>query len=123
MIKILIFIILGITGTVLTMQNTIQLPPAHVIREHLYNAHLSHFVDQTKIDTSLGDREINPSSFVVEVETHVYGYIQLLRIQMRKRIIQARIEKIIKCILQDSPDICRSLIYNLKNIGILMPAR
>ena len=99
----------------MAMDKTIKLPDAAVLKTRLCNAGLDHFVEKTKIDTDLANKELYPMGVAVAVETHLYDYNEYLKQPMMAAMMQMRKPEIIEILLKDHPN----AIQQLKTDGIL----
>jgi hypothetical protein len=102
----------------MAMDKTIKLPDAAILRTRLCNAGLDHFVEKTKIDTELANKELYPMGVAVAVEAHLYDYNEYIWKQpMIAIMMQMRKPEIIEILLKDHPD----AIAKLKTDGIIIP--
>lgn len=74
-----------------------------------------HFIEKTKIDKDLANRELYPLGVIMAIETHLYDYNEYLKNPMMSRLMQMRKPEIIDILLQNHPEAIRNLV----NQGVL----
>lgn len=91
----------------------IKMPSAAVLRERL-KGH-DHFIEKTKIDEQLANREMHPLGVAMIVETSIYDYCNTGLPKMMCTLMEMNKPLIIRSLLANDP----AAIAKLEEVGLL----